>query len=370
MSAGSGPVVVHPILEHEMSFTRNSYALEATQLELRDVFHDFFGKHCPPERVRAAEATGFDNELWRRLIGLEVISMGLPESAGGAGACLVDLVIVGEQCGRVLAPVPFAEAVSTARLLSRCRSAAADSWLASAVGGTRIVVQAGDSAGSTVLVAAGAVADGVVTCHDGHLVLMQRALHVDAVRPRANQASLPMAVWDLDALRAAECSAELGPDGDRARTLVADAQRERRLLTAATLVGLAAGALEIGVAFASGREAFGVPIGAFQAISHSLVDAAIAVEGARHLLWKTAWMCDHDPQAAQLWVLMLSRQTAHAATLAAATSLHVHGGAGVVMESDIQLFFRRAAGWATLCGDPVADLREITAKVLAAMGRP
>lgn len=362
--------MLHPILEPEMSFTRNSYALEDTQLELRDVFRDFFGKQCPAERVRAVEATGFDDELWRELIGLDVMSMGLAESVGGAGACLVDLVIVGEQCGRVLAPVPFADAVSTARLLSRCRSEAAGSWLAAAVAGDKVVVQAGDGADGAVLVAAGAVADGVVTCHDDGLVLVQRASQVDAVRPRANQASLPMAVWDLAALRAARCFALLGPDGDEAGRLVAEAQRERRLLTAATLVGLAAGALEIGVAFASEREAFGVPIGTFQAISHSLVDAAIAVEGARHMLWKTAWICDHDPQEAQLWVLMLSRQAAQAAILAATTSLHVHGGAGVVMESDIQLFFRRATGWATLCGDPVADLREIAARVLTAMGRP
>ena len=44
-------------------------------------------------------------------------------------------------------------------------------------------------------------------------------------------------------------------------------------------------------------------------------------------------------------------------------SLHIHGGYGFGMEQDIQLYYRRARGWAMVYGEPavaldrVADMR-------------
>ncbi len=35
--------------------------------------------------------------------------------------------------------------------------------------------------------------------------------------------------------------------------------------------------------------------------------------------------------------------------------LHYHGGYGFSLEYDIQLYFRRARGWANILGDPAAE---------------
>ena len=35
-------------------------------------------------------------------------------------------------------------------------------------------------------------------------------------------------------------------------------------------------------------------------------------------------------------------------------ALHFHGGYGFMEEYDIQLFYRRAKGWANVLGEPVA----------------
>jgi alkylation response protein AidB-like acyl-CoA dehydrogenase len=44
--------------------------------------------------------------------------MGLPEDAGGGGASNLDLVLVAEQYGRRIAPVPFIEAAATGHVLA------------------------------------------------------------------------------------------------------------------------------------------------------------------------------------------------------------------------------------------------------------
>ncbi len=44
---------------------------------------------------------------------------------------------------------------------------------------------------------------------------------------------------------------------------------------------------------------------------------------------------------------------------AASTAIHVQGGFGFTLESDLQLYFRRARGWTLVAGDPNADLQRL-----------
>jgi alkylation response protein AidB-like acyl-CoA dehydrogenase len=83
------------------------YSLSTDQEAVRDAFGRFFTNECPAECVRAAEPLGFDEKLWRQLADMGAASMGLAESAGGDGAGLIDLLLVAEQAGAALAPVPF-----------------------------------------------------------------------------------------------------------------------------------------------------------------------------------------------------------------------------------------------------------------------
>lgn len=75
------------------------YSLSSDQEAVRDAFGEFFTNECPTECVRAAEPLGYDEKLWRQLANMGAASMGLPESAGGDGAALIDLLLVAEQAG-------------------------------------------------------------------------------------------------------------------------------------------------------------------------------------------------------------------------------------------------------------------------------
>jgi alkylation response protein AidB-like acyl-CoA dehydrogenase len=62
-------------------------------------------------------------------------------------------------------------------------------------------------------------------------------------------------------------------------------------------VGMAQAALDLAVAHAAGREAFGRPISEFQAVAHGLAEAATRTQAARLLVYEAASRYDADPAA-------------------------------------------------------------------------
>ena len=317
---------------------RHDVSLAPEQEELRAAFAALFEKESPPERVRAAEPLGFDRDLWSTLVSTGALTMSLPESAGGDGGGLVEAALVAEQLGRRAAPVPLLEAVVAARVL-----AAADS--------SRIVTLALQpvEAGARQLVPAGAVADVVVGLEGDELVAFDAD---DAPVAVANLGSAPLAWRTLSGPGTRTVLAR----GDDARARFAVAVREWKVLMAAAQTGLAQGALDLAVAYANEREAFGVPIGAFQAVAHALADVAVGIEGSRHLAWRAAWYSDHEPTVAAEPVLIASLHARDVANRAASVGIHVQGGFGFTLESDLQLYFRRAKGWSVVSGDAHDDL--------------
>jgi alkylation response protein AidB-like acyl-CoA dehydrogenase len=113
------------------------------------------------------------------------------------------------------------------------------------------------------------------------------------------------------------------------------------IMLAAQAVGGARYTLEITVQYAKDREQFDKPLGAFQAISHYLADAATAVDGAETLMYEAAWArangrsVDRLAPMAKLFACKTFRDVT-------AMSQQVFGGVGFTVEYDVQLYFRRA----------------------------
>jgi alkylation response protein AidB-like acyl-CoA dehydrogenase len=336
---------------------RQDFSLDADQQAVREGFGEFFTKEVPSSVVRAAEPLGFDADLWRRLVDMGAAAMGLPESAGGDGATLVDLVLVAEEHGRVVAPVPLVAHVVATRLLARAGAPA--EVVAAAAAGERLVTLALQpvAGGARRLVPEAAITRDVVAWSPEGLVLHtagQPAAHVP------NQGSTPLAWWDPQA------AGERTPlvSGAEAGQLFRTAVAEWKLLTAATLVGISESALQLGVEFARTRRTLGVPIGSLQGVAFPLADVATALHGARNLVRKAAWFAEHEPAARPELPLVAFDYAARTATDATWISAHVQGGLGFTAEADISLFFLRAKGWSVLGGDPGEDRRTIAAALL------
>jgi alkylation response protein AidB-like acyl-CoA dehydrogenase len=123
----------------------------------------------------------------------------------------------------------------------------------------------------------------------------------------------------------------------------------------AEMIGGAARALEMGVAYAKQRVQFARAIGSFQALKHAAAEVLLEVELARSASYWAWWVADQDgPELAEAAPLAKSA-CAEAYSLAAATNLQLHGGIGFTWEADPQLHYRRARADAALLGEPSAQ---------------
>jgi alkylation response protein AidB-like acyl-CoA dehydrogenase len=118
----------------------------------------------------------------------------------------------------------------------------------------------------------------------------------------------------------------------------------RRMLSALALeaVGIGSKVLELAVDYANEREQFGRKIGAYQAVSHSLVDAYVAIELARSLAYWAAWCVAEQDGHADVAVVAAKSQAAEAAVAACERSIQAHGGIGFTWEHPLHRYYKRA----------------------------
>ena len=326
---------------------------------------NFLEKEVPPARVRASEPLGFDPALWRALAELGVTEMAQPAERGGIGASLLDCALVAEALGSHLAPVPFVENVAGYLALR----------LAEPAGASLPEISGHDTPALTLalrpardgvfrLVPAGAVAACVVGLDGDELVLVERE-SVDTLEAPKTLGDAPLA--DRPAVPAATATKGriVLARGEAAHDAFESALDVWRVLSAAALSGLATRALEIGVAYATTREQFGVPIGSFQALAHRLADVSADVEGARWLVREAAWAADQGERCAATLASAAYLFAGETAQRSASDSLHVHGGYGFTLEYDIQLYFRRAKAWSLALDVPARERRELARRLLA-----
>jgi alkylation response protein AidB-like acyl-CoA dehydrogenase len=338
-------------------FRLNDYSLDEQQHAVDETFADFFTSVSTSEVVRAAEPFGFDDSVWKLAKQTGVVSMAVPEARGGDGATVVDLVIVAEHFGAALAPIPLIENVVSARLLSSVDGDAAASALRSALQGlsmTTLALRPIDEK-ARQLVPAGAVADVAIAIDGEDLVTVSAPIDV---RPEPNLGNGPVAWWDLDSTGDRRVVLASGRDAVAAYE---EAVRLWKLLTAAALIGSASSAIDLAVDFVRSRKAFGQVIGTFQAVSHALVDSVILIDAGRNLVRKAAWYAEHEPTVERALIPMALVSATRASVKATTVGVHVQGGFGFTLESDMTLHFRRNKGWSLLAGSSVGELHAIAA---------
>jgi len=320
---------------------------------LIESFAALYAKESPSERVRAAEPLGFDARLWEQLVEQGSLAMAVDEDQGGWGASVLDLALVAELHGRALGSAPLIEGQTACRLLARAGGGPAAGLLADALGGERLISVAlrAPRDGVAGLVPAGAVATDVLALVGDRLVAVPTG--DDRVVPE-NAGSMPLA--DVPVGDGVGVTLVEGPEAAR---LLDAALDDWLVLTAAALAGIAGRAVEIGVAYAAEREAFGQKIGSFQGVGHRLADCATRAAGAELLAREAAWsVAEHPARSAELAAMAFAFAAA-AARDATDWSLHFHGGYGFMLEYDIQLYYRRARAWANVVLSPKAACRRV-----------
>ncbi len=321
-----------------------NFELSDDQRMMQESFARFLDEQSSSERLRAAaDAGGFDADLWGGLAELGAFMLRVPEEQGGLGLGVMDAVVLMEEVGRTLASGPVAEALLAARLLALLAADSQAELYENVIGGAKVVSLAYHNLAEQPVqwVAGGAVADAIIA-HDGEQVVLL-TLPEGESRQEDNLASTPIAELNL---------------AEAERTVLAEsasvfhqAVEEWKLLMAAALAGLSRRSVEMAAEYACERQAFGQPIGAYQAISHPLADLITEVDGGKYLTWKAIHDIAKGVDDAAAQVSMALYWNAEVAARAVNQSLHTFGGYGLATEYDIHLYNLRAKAWPLVWGD-------------------
>ncbi|MGH9018309.1 MAG: acyl-CoA dehydrogenase family protein [Acidimicrobiales bacterium] len=343
------------------------FELSDDQRALQSAAADLLDDRCPPSRVRDVGAAPghLDTALWKAMAEQGWLAVEVTESDGGLGLGLVETVVLCEQLGRHVAPVPFLGSVLAGRALASALSAGeiepgtvlggpdVATWVARLSNGEAVGAVAwsrrpgavtargeGDRwtlSGRSDLVVYGPAADVVVVFAD-----VEGSPGLFALAPGGSQR--PHSEPAMDITRdvgwltlEAEPGLRLGgADGaddllNRAATAVS-----------AEMLGAADHVLEMTVEYAKDRVQFGRPIGSFQAVKHRCADMLVDVEGMRSATYYAAWAVGADDTEAAAAASVAKTWGSDAARRVMASGLQVHGGIGFTWEHDLHLFLKRS----------------------------
>jgi alkylation response protein AidB-like acyl-CoA dehydrogenase len=104
------------------------------------------------------------------------------------------------------------------------------------------------------------------------------------------------------------------------------------------------------VDYVKDRKQFGVPVGAYQAVSHRCAQMLLETEKARATAAFAAWTADADPARLAEAAAMAKAAASDAGREVTASAIQAHGGIGFTWEADVHWLFKRAQLDAALLG--------------------
>jgi alkylation response protein AidB-like acyl-CoA dehydrogenase len=320
------------------------FGLTDDQRDIQRTARDLLAERATFARVREMieshpPAGTTDEALWKELCQLGWPGIAISEGYGGQGLGTIELSILCEELGRVVAPVPFLASAMAACVIEQAGSdEQRERWLPGLASGETIGALAGAVDGTAELVVSGAEADVIVLVEEdgsGRLLTPQDAevSKVAAIDPTRSAARVS----------AADSAGEQLEDGcpGLGRALVA---------VSSELVGVCERALEMTVAYVKDRKQFGVPVGAYQAVSHRCAQMLLETEQARSLAAFAAWTADADPESLAEAAAMAKAAASQAGREVTAGAIQMHGGIGFTWEADVHWLFKRAQIDAALLG--------------------
>jgi alkylation response protein AidB-like acyl-CoA dehydrogenase len=369
------------------------FAFSDEQLAIAEAATGLLGGLVAPDRVLVVELTEdrVDRELWAALAEADLLGLAVPEAQGGAGYGLMELCLLLQAQGNVVAPVPlWATLVLGALPLARFGTPAQQSaWLPGVVAGEVMLTAALTGSANSV--------NGLPTVHAApendawilngtELAVPQAHLAARILVPaRTAEGDVLLALLDPSSpgvslertvttnreihphLHLAEVAVPpgdivVGPNSGRAAldTLVVAATTA----LCALQVGVCEAALRQTADYLNQRTQFGRPLSTFQGTMLRAADAAIDIEAMRVTLLNAAWLFDTGRDAtdaagvAKWQASERGQRTVHA-------TQHLHGGMGADITYPIHRYFLWGKQIELLLGGPSHHLSRLGAQIAA-----
>jgi len=370
------------------------FVYDTEQEALKDAIGALLGKAYDSSETRR-EVTktdpGWSEGTWQQLA--ETGALGLPfdEADGGFGAGPVEVAIVAEEIGHVIAPEPYVESVVLAGGLvqalgtdeqrARILGGIAEGTIVPAVAHTEVggryseqpsAVTASGSGDSWTL---SGTKEPVITGERADLLIVTAALPdsgtgVFVVEPDATGLTRT-GYRTMDGGRAAKVTfadtpaTPLGQAGADTSAAVSLAVAKAQVAYCHEALGAMETALSTTVEYLKTRKQFGVPLMTFQALTFRAADMYVQVELARSIvMWATLVLADSEDatfqiEAAQRAKLKVSKAARHVSQEA----VQLHGGIGVTAEYSIGHYMSRLTVIDHLLGDGAHHLQSLADSV-------
>lgn len=364
------------------------FQLDSEQEALRDAVRGLLSKAYDTSETRRAVTKvdpGWDEKTWQRLAEMGLLGLPFAEADGGMGAGPVEVSIVAEEIGRVIAPEPFVEAVVlTGGLVA---AAGTDEQRAEIIGalaeGTAVPAFAHTEPGSRYeLTASGVTAstDGATWTLSGvkepvlggaraDVLIVSAAIDggtglfvVQADADGLTRTGYPT----FDAGRAAHIAFEstpatpLGEAGADQSAVIAKVVAEAQIAYGHEALGAMDTALRTTTEYLKTRKQFGVPLQTFQALTFRAADMYVSLELARSTVtWATLVLLDGGDatEAASRAKLQVSKASRHIGQEA----IQLHGGIGMTAEYSVGHYMSRLTAIDHTLGDGRHHLNQLAA---------
>jgi alkylation response protein AidB-like acyl-CoA dehydrogenase len=368
------------------------FTYDEEQRALREAVRGLVGKaYSDFENRRQAVATdpGFSEMVWAQLAEMGVLGLPFPEEYGGMGAGAIEVGIVAQELGRVLAPEPFLTSVVLAGGMIAASGAEEQKTelLGALASGESVPAFAHAEPGSrwqptaSGVTASGSGDDWTLTGVKEPVPHGARAdvLVVSAGLPDGGT-GLFLVTSDASGLtregyvthdggRAARVALDgtpatpLGAAEDRAG-IIARVLDVARITACNEAVGLMEVALDLTSSYLKSRKQFGVTLNTFQALTFRSADMYVSLELARSMtLWATMVLADGSGEDAAIAASRAALQVSRAGRHIGQEAIQLHGGIGMTAEYSVGSYTSRLTALDHLLGDGNHHLGQLAADV-------
>ena len=339
-------------------------------------------------RQAVSEDPGFDEKQWTKMAEMGLLGLPFSEEDGGVGAGPVEIGIVCQELGRVIAPEPYLTSVVLAGgLVSACGTTAQRQELLGALSaGERVPAFAHDEPGRGWTQSA----EQVTAAQDGDSWTLTGVKEPVPHGARADvlvvSAALPDGGTGLfvvdgsdadrtgyptyDGTRAARVSFDgtaatpLGEPGADLTNSISMVQDITRVMAANQALGAMQFLLPTTTEYLRSRKQFGVPLATFQALTFRAADMYVSLELTQSMVdWATMVVAQGDPVAVADAARRVSVQVSRAGRHIGQEAIQLHGGIAMTMEYSVGMYTAHLTALDHLLGDGGHHLRELAGAV-------
>ena len=367
----------------------------------RNMVRKFAEKEIAPYVMDWEKKREYPGEYYRKLSEMGFMGLLVPESYGGAGSNIIDLVILCEELGRVGVSFPITHVSACCRsIVNQGTEDQKRRYLPDLASGKKIAAycqtepEAGSDSGNMFSFA---------EKKEGHYLLNGRkvfisngkiaSIYIVLAKPEkiiekpsrgiamfiVDRDSPGVTVGKTEALMGRHCSSLdeiifedvkvphenlLVPAGGKAFKGIMNEFNGERCGNSAFCVGFAQGAYERTLKYCKERIQFGKPIAEFQGIGWTLAEMASQIQAARLLVYDASIKMEMKNQSVAKEAAMAKKFANEMAIWVCDKAIQLHGAYGYTTDYEVERYYRDVRGWSMGGGTTQVCLNRIAHEIL------